>query len=310
MPKDNLARDDGGLGDVNQRVRDLETANPLENGSVDNGTLTIRSSSDGLVIEAGGKFWAKEGAQILLETLARIASLQVDGQTVLNGNTFVDGQFSVIDGNSAFIDGTLNARALADLQGRVNMRDEVYMLGIPERTSLQNMRVVGIGSSGRLYSMPWPSGDSGSPGGGGGGTGLQWPFPESSVSSEFGPRDRDDGWHNGRDFAQPGGTPIPSAGAGVVTASSYGSWQGNYVQVQHGYVGNVRIGTGYMHMQTTPPVSVGQNVQMGDILGPVGTTGDSDGNHCHFEFYENGVRIDPRIGFERYQNSTFTANPT
>lgn len=186
---------------------------------------------------------------------------------------------------------------------------------LPTSSSPESLHTLLINADGRFYRGPRYSSYGGGGGGtdipgGGGGTGLQWPFPKSSVSSEFGPRARDDGWHNGRDFAQPAGTPIPAAGDGVVTASTFGSWQGNYVQIRHGYVGQTRIGTGYMHMSTSPAVSVGQSVSMGTILGPVGTTGDSDGNHLHLEFYENGARIDPRIGFERYQNSTFTANPT
>jgi len=46
-------------------------------------------------------------------------------------------------------------------------------------------------------------------------------------------------------------------------------------------------------MNSTPPVSVGQNVSQGDVIGHVGTTGNSTGNHLHLELRVNGARTNP-----------------
>ena len=49
----------------------------------------------------------------------------------------------------------------------------------------------------------------------------------------------------------------------------------------------------YAHMNSTPPVSVGQSVSQGDVIGYVGTTGNSTGNHLHLELRVNGARTNP-----------------
>jgi len=46
-------------------------------------------------------------------------------------------------------------------------------------------------------------------------------------------------------------------------------------------------------VNSTPPVSVGQNVSQGDVIGHVGTTGNSTGNHLHLELRVNGARTNP-----------------
>ena len=85
--------------------------------------------------------------------------------------------------------------------------------------------------------------------------------------------------------------PLPS---GVVTVSGWHYSYGNYVMIYHGTddQGNT-YATLYAHMNSTPPVSVGQNVSQGDVIGHVGTTGNSTGNHLHLELRVNGARTNP-----------------
>lgn len=123
---------------------------------------------------------------------------------------------------------------------------------------------------------------------------LSWPFPPSMVTSEYGPREAPgegaSTFHEGIDFGAAEGTPIPSAGPGVVEFAGESGGFGNCVVLNHG--GGVK--TRYAHMQTLPTVSVGQTVARGQTLGPVGNTGVSFGAHLHFEVEVNGVKVNPR----------------
>ena len=119
-----------------------------------------------------------------------------------------------------------------------------------------------------------------------------WPLPgRYSLSSLFGGRilygyyDN----HTGTDIPAPGGTPIYAANDGVVTTvntNPYSSSYGYYCTISHGggYV------TLYAHQCQVPIVGVGQTVSKGQVIGYVGTTGNSTGNHLHFELRVNGVR--------------------
>lgn len=96
--------------------------------------------------------------------------------------------------------------------------------------------------------------------------------------------------HTGTDIGVPRGVEIHAAQAGVVTtvgrnpSSSYG----NYVIISHGN-GHATL---YAHMLNSPPVSVGQSVSRGEVIGQVGMTGSANGYHLHFELRVNGVRDD------------------
>ena len=96
--------------------------------------------------------------------------------------------------------------------------------------------------------------------------------------------------HRGTDFAAPGNTPIYAVADGVVTDATYHWSWGTYVQSYHGKddEGNT-YSTLYAHMISTPAVSAGQNVTKGQVIGYVGSTGYSTGNHLHLEMKINGV---------------------
>ncbi|HEY2331861.1 MAG TPA: peptidoglycan DD-metalloendopeptidase family protein [Acidimicrobiales bacterium] len=117
-------------------------------------------------------------------------------------------------------------------------------------------------------------------------TGCIWPA-KGSVTSEFGMR-----WgrlHAGIDVAAPTGTPIWAAKAGTVIFVGQESGYGNTVIINNG--GNLT--TLYAHMSRFG-TSEGQQVQQGQVIGAIGTTGDATGPHVHFETRYGGVPSNPR----------------
>ena len=107
------------------------------------------------------------------------------------------------------------------------------------------------------------------------------------ITSRFGRRAS--GTHTGLDIATSLGTPIRAAASGVVT---YAAWKGNYgnlVIVQH----SDSVMTYYAHCSKIY-VGVGQQVNQGDIISAIGSTGNSTGPHLHFEVRINGVAQNPQ----------------
>ena len=136
------------------------------------------------------------------------------------------------------------------------------------------------------------------------GSGFAWPTPGFvSLSSEW-IEDREVYNHGGIDIAGAGimGTPVVAAADGTVVATnrsgthnwgkSYscgcGGGYGNYVMISHAG-GKMTV---YGHL-TSLTVSSGQSVSRGQVIGYVGSTGNSTGPHLHYECRLNGVRYNP-----------------
>ena len=94
--------------------------------------------------------------------------------------------------------------------------------------------------------------------------------------------------HNGIDMGCPAMTPIYASRGGQVEIAQYSSTAGNYVQINHGD----GYRSQYMHM-TYYTVSRGQYVTAGQLIGYVGNTGASKGDHLHFGVSYNGTFINP-----------------
>lgn len=95
--------------------------------------------------------------------------------------------------------------------------------------------------------------------------------------------------HKGHDYAAAKGTPIYAAAAGTVLIAGYSDSAGYWVVINHGD----GLVTKYMHMYQSPLVSAGQSVVKGQHIGGVGTTGQSTGNHLHFQVEEYGEAVNP-----------------
>ena len=124
----------------------------------------------------------------------------------------------------------------------------------------------------------------------------------SRISSEYGWRKNPvtgvNKLHAGTDFAAPGGTPIYAAASGYVQVAGWSSGgYGNYVIIYHGKMsdGNT-YSTLYGHMKSVA-TSAGKYVKQGEIIGYVGSTGNSTGNHLHLEVWKGGSKanaVNPR----------------
>jgi len=98
--------------------------------------------------------------------------------------------------------------------------------------------------------------------------------------------------HAGTDFAAPGGTPIHAAAYGRVIRAGWNGGYGNYTCISHGKIGGRSFQTCYGH-QSAILVHIGEVVRRGEVIGRVGTTGASTGNHLHFETRFDGVPRNP-----------------
>lgn len=117
-------------------------------------------------------------------------------------------------------------------------------------------------------------------------SGWMSPLPGSCIVSGYRTAARPT--HNGLDLAADSGTPIYAAAAGTVSVAYQAGGAGNYTVIDHGGVWTV-----YMH-QSAYEVTSGW-VEAGQVIGYVGSTGDSSGPHLHFEVHTAlwDVRIDP-----------------
>jgi murein DD-endopeptidase MepM/ murein hydrolase activator NlpD len=113
-----------------------------------------------------------------------------------------------------------------------------------------------------------------------------------TISSYFGSRRSYNGgpytsYHSGVDYRAPTGTPVVAAASGTVVLAEALPRYGNMIVIDHGW----GVMTGYGHLSSMD-VTVGQRVSAGDLLGKVGSTGQSTGSHLHWEVWVGGTSVD------------------
>jgi murein DD-endopeptidase MepM/ murein hydrolase activator NlpD len=142
----------------------------------------------------------------------------------------------------------------------------------------------------RIAAELRPGGSAGLSSGGGSGR-VQWPL-QGPLNSGFGYRQDPFGQgtrlHTGLDIGADTGTPIHAAASGTVNSAGWNGGYGNCVIIDHGD----GLATLYGH-QSRIAVSAGQMVNQGDVIGYVGSTGNSTGPHLHFEVRVNGEPENP-----------------
>lgn len=118
-----------------------------------------------------------------------------------------------------------------------------------------------------------------------------WPV-KGRMTSTFGMREhpktgtRD--FHGGIDIAADPGSPVIATADGIVSFAGWSGGNGNLAVLEHGY----GFSTFYAHNKQVI-VKVGQKVKRGDIIGYIGSTGNSTGPHVHYEVWLNGKSINP-----------------
>ena len=151
---------------------------------------------------------------------------------------------------------------------------------------------------------------------------FELPFPIDSISSHFGPRliNPETGeliplwgdqlalsrgvWedHTGTDFRQPGGTPIHCPADGVVSLVTDGSEsEGFSIYIQHGEHGAVM--SMCAHLSGIPDLEEGQRVTQGQIIGYVGSSGNSTGPHLHLETLVRGIPHNPLTVSSKWEST-------
>ncbi|OEH86802.1 hypothetical protein BHU72_00595 [Desulfuribacillus stibiiarsenatis] len=117
------------------------------------------------------------------------------------------------------------------------------------------------------------------------GTGqLIWPTQGGSISSPYGGARR----HSGIDVPRPTGTAVYAADDGTVIFAGWNGGYGRLVRITH----TNSMQTYYAHLNSIN-VEVGQSVKKGEVIGSIGSTGNSTGPHLHFEVRINGGTVNP-----------------
>ena len=121
---------------------------------------------------------------------------------------------------------------------------------------------------------------------------MKTPINGARLSSAFGMRKHPiDGYnkmHKGTDFAAPMGTSIMASGSGIITRARWCGGGGNCVKIKH----NSTYQTIYAHMKSfARGIREGVRIKQGQIIGYVGSTGNSTGPHLHYEVVKNGKKI-------------------
>jgi murein DD-endopeptidase MepM/ murein hydrolase activator NlpD len=116
---------------------------------------------------------------------------------------------------------------------------------------------------------------------------------EGSISSPYGKRENpitgNAGFHSGIDISASPGASILATAEGVVSHSGWTSHSGYVVVLEHG----CGFSTIYAHNKKNA-VKLGQKVKRGEIIGYVGSTGNSTGPHVHYEIWEKGKSVNPK----------------
>lgn len=299
-------------GEYLAHIQEIENANPHDRQEItsNDGVLSI-NWEDVLAVFSAKVTGAENGAQVASlvdDQLDELRNIMWEMNAVTFSTRTESSEVEVIttdeDGNETthtktvaetILEITITHKTSEEMARHYsfNARQNEYLvlMSEPENQSLWAELLGGYTSGGEIIDpdTDWE------------GTGIfQWPLPQSyPITSRFGYREDpftgEIAYHSGTDIGAPGETPILASADGTVTiANAIDSWGGGYgyhIKIKH----NDTFDTLYAHCSSIC-VTVGQEVKQGEVIGYVGTTGNSTGNHLHFEVWQNGERTDA-LGF-------------
>lgn len=244
----------------------------IKNNAMENGTITIKGSN-----------LYKIGMRIILES----TGMEYYVENVSHNFTLYQSWTTTLSVTRGLLP---NNRFTAPWGMGVQMQpsDLTTVYGYDVPTAMITLGTTGGGGNTYTGTPGAPSTDSPSM------SGFLWPLSSgiNTLSSLYGgrihPITHKPNNHLGIDIPAAAGTDIYAAKAGKVTTSTYHNSYGNYVVITH----DDGTTTLYAHMSQRI-ATVGQTVTQGQVIGLVGTTGSSTGNHLHFEIKVNGSRVDP-----------------
>ena len=295
-------------GEYLSHIQEIEDSNPHDRQEItsNDGVLSI-NWEDVLAVFSAKVTGAKDGAQVASLDDAQVQQLRdiMWEMNAVSSSTRTESQEVEVtevdeDGNETthtetvtetILEITITHKTPEEMAQQYSFNDRqneyLALMTEPENENLWAELLGGYVSGGQIIdpNTNWE------------GTGIfQWPLPQSyTITSWFGyradPFTGEIDYHSGTDVGAPGGPPILAAADGTVTIAngidSWGGGYGYYIKVRH----NDTYETLYAHCSSIC-VTVGQEVKQGEVIGYVGTTGNSTGNHLHFEVWQNGERTD------------------
>ena len=134
---------------------------------------------------------------------------------------------------------------------------------------------------------------------------------DATVSAPYGEQNHQGHTHGGIDIAAPEGTPIKTPVAGTVVDNSYGGGYGNFVQIKD----KNNMDHLFPHMTAPSDLPMGAQVSEGDVVGYVGSTGNSTGPHVHYEIDDDSVNpgaetSKPHINPGKYMGGPLSGDST
>jgi len=210
----------------------------------------------------------------MLFAVVILVGLSVPSNVFENGDALAVAAAPAPDSASPFVD-SRQTQSLAVSDEVVNVVGRQDGLKVISSAEVLALKFAGIGYE--FYSNEGP---------------IRWPFPyEVPTTDKFG--DRIGGFHKGTDFAARAGIPIYAIADGVVTlVQADNTGYGYYVRISHEINGK-QVESLYAHMTSnSSPLVVGDEINVGDLVGLVGDTGRSYGAHLHLEIHLDEVPVD------------------
>jgi murein DD-endopeptidase MepM/ murein hydrolase activator NlpD len=229
-------------------------------------------------VESGDTLWdICHKYQADLESVKAVNGL--DEQSVLS-----IGQKLQIPGNMNRLHAVKKGETLWDISRRYNVSLE-QLCSLNQGVNAENLKIgmnLTLPDSARKTS---PAAYTAPSRGSAGTSFFTWPI-RGVITSAYGWRSS--GFHHGTDIAARYGDPIQAAAAGIVAFTGYRSVYGKTVVIEHSDGSE----TLYAHLSSIL-VSAGQRVTRGEVIGKIGTTGNSTGPHLHFEVKKGRKYVNP-----------------